>query len=97
MELGLNKKFKNDVFKSPLENSYQLLEKINDIKFTNREIDVVACIASGRVATKTIASFLSIEPKTVEVYTRNIRVKFGCSSRDSIVNYLERTKKIFSC
>lgn len=84
---------KNNVFKLPLETSYQDLKDINNIKLTHREIDVLACIANGRISTKTIASFLSIEPKTVEVYIRSIRVKLGCNSRESIVQYIEKAKK----
>jgi len=81
------------LFRLPLEISYKSLEHINRIKFTPREIDVVACIISGRAATKTIASFLSIESKTVEVHTRNIRLKLECNSRESIVQFIEKAGK----
>lgn len=82
-----------DLFRLPLDTSYQSLEKFNGIKFTRREIDIVSCIISGRAATKTIASFLSIEPKTVEVHTRNIRLKLECNSRENIVNFIEKAGK----
>ncbi len=44
---------------------------INNIRFTSREIDVIACIVHGKNA-KGIASFLSNEDKQIE--TRNIKV-----------------------
>lgn len=81
------------LFKHPLDLTYQSLESINGVKFTPREIDVMACIISGRPAAKTIASLLSIEPKTVEVYIRNIRLKLGVNSRESIVNFIEKSGK----
>src|SRR3990167_7766669 len=41
------------------------LRNINKIKFTHREIDIIAYLLSGKSA-KTIASCLSISPKTIE-------------------------------
>lgn len=81
------------LFSLPFNTSYRSLRNINGIKFTFREIDVIACIISGRGSTKTIASFLSIEPKTVEVHTRNIRLKLNGPSRENIVNFIEKEGK----
>jgi tetratricopeptide (TPR) repeat protein/DNA-binding CsgD family transcriptional regulator len=66
---------------------------INGIKFTPREIDILACILSGRTAKK-IASFLSLSPKTVENYIHNISIKLECNSRESIIDFLEASDKV---
>lgn len=55
---------KNKEMRLPEDIYYRDLEVINEIKFTPREIEVIAFIVSGR-ATKKIASFLSLSPKTV--------------------------------
>lgn len=68
------------------------LTTIGGIPFTNREIDVLACILSGRSAKK-IASFLSIASKTVESHIRNIMLKLECNSQESIIDFVEKTDK----
>src|ERR1043165_831037 len=69
---------------------YPKITQINGIKITSKEVDIIACILNGR-STKTIASFLSISPKTVETHLRNIMQKLGCHSRESIINFFENT------
>lgn len=69
------------------------LSSINNIKFTQREIDIISFIVNGR-STKKIASFLSIAPKTVENYVRNIMIKLECNSRESIIDFIERSNKL---
>ncbi len=64
---------------------------INNIPFTNREIDVVACLLGGR-STKKIALFLLISPKTVENHIHNIMLKLGCNSREHIIDHLEKSE-----
>ena len=68
------------------------LEKINGIYFTPREIDIIACILSGRVAKRT-ASLLSISHRTVEQHTRNIMHKISCGSKDGIIEFVEKSDK----
>ncbi len=71
------------------------LEKINGIKFTWREIDIVAFMAHGK-STKKIASFFSISPRTVENHVRNIMIKIECNSREAIVDFFEKSQEIQS-
>lgn len=71
---------------------YKKLEKISNICFTNREIDIIACIVNGRSAKK-IANFLSIAPKTVDNHARNIMLKIRCNSRESIIDFVERSDR----
>lgn len=66
---------------------------INNIRFTPREIDMLACLLNAR-STKKIASFLSIYPKTVRNHIHNIMIKLGCNSRDSILDFMERSEKL---
>jgi tetratricopeptide (TPR) repeat protein/DNA-binding CsgD family transcriptional regulator/GTPase SAR1 family protein len=69
------------------------IDKINGIKFTPREVDILSCLLGGRTAKK-IASFLLLSPKTIENYIHNIMVKLECNSRESIVNFLEKSDKV---
>jgi tetratricopeptide (TPR) repeat protein len=71
---------------------YGNLEIISGIKFTRREIDIIACILSGR-GRKTSASLLSIAEKTVETHTHNIMIKLGCTSHESIREKIEKSDK----
>lgn len=77
---------------SPLAVYYDHLATLNGIRFTPREIDIIACILNGRSA-KTIPSLLSIAPKTVAAHIENIRSKAGCSSRESIIDFVENSEK----
>lgn len=72
---------------------YKALEVITNVKFTPREIDVLACMLNGRTSQKAIASFLSISPRTVETHTRNIMNKVGYSSWEGIREFIERSGK----
>lgn len=58
------------------------------IKFTSRELDIIACIVNNK-STKKIALILSISPRTVEVYVSNILSKISMNSRESIIDFVE--------
>lgn len=77
-----------------LQNIYgEHLKLINGVKLTRREIDIIAFFICGRSAKK-IASFFAISPKTVENHTHNIMLKLGCHSRESIIDFIERSDKL---
>lgn len=78
----------------PLDIYYAHLKVLNGISFTPREIDIIACILNGRSA-KTIPALLSIAPKTVAAHMENIRSKAGCSSRESIIDFVEISEHCF--
>lgn len=68
------------------------LRSIGSIGFTQREVDVIACIVNLR-STKKISIFLSISPKTVENYIRNIMLKINCNSREQIIDFVEKSNE----
>jgi len=68
------------------------LKEINGIKFSQREIDVIACLLNGR-STKKTASLLGLSPKTIETHMRNIMLKLDCNSRGSILDFIEKSNK----
>src|SRR3990167_964478 len=72
---------------------YGSLEVINGIRFTPREIDIIACVLNGRSA-KTIPSLLAISAKTVATHLANIRAKTGRPSRESIISFVEKSGKL---
>lgn len=66
------------------------MKAIDNIQFTHREIDIIACLLSGR-GTKAISTLLSIAPRTVETHIRNIMRKMGCNSQDGIREFIEKS------
>lgn len=54
------------------------------IKLTQRELDCISCLKKGYTVKET-AEFLSISPRTVEVYYNNLRVKFGCKRKRELI------------
>lgn len=67
------------------------LKKIAGISLSPREIDIIACLLSGK-GVKAIASFLQLSPRTVESYIRSIMLKFGCNSREGIIEFVEKSE-----
>ncbi|MBY0500940.1 MAG: tetratricopeptide repeat protein [Alphaproteobacteria bacterium] len=68
------------------------LQTINGVKLTRREVDIISFFVCGRSAKK-FASFFNISPKTVESHTHNIMLKLGCNSRESIIDFIEKSDK----
>lgn len=83
---------KNIAIKLPREIYFNNLQIINEVTFTSREIDIIACILQGRTAKK-IAFLLRIAPKTVENHLRNIMLKINCSSKEKIIDFIEKSGK----
>lgn len=71
------------------EDIYTDLKLIKNIAFTQRELDVIACILAGRKPKK-IGTLLSIVTKTAEHHIHNIKQKIGCSAQDSIIDFVEK-------
>ncbi len=71
----------------------EYVTNINNINFTRREIDILACLLSARGTSK-IATFLSISPKTVVNHIRNIMLKAECNSREGIIDFIEKSNKV---
>ncbi|MBN9413238.1 MAG: hypothetical protein J0H12_04870 [Candidatus Paracaedimonas acanthamoebae] len=60
---------RNDFNNYSFLNDSQPFQIMEGIKFTSREIDIIACFLRGRTQ-KTIANFLSVAPRTIETHTR---------------------------
>lgn len=69
------------------------LKTIQGLTFTEREIDIIACVLQGRPV-KRIAVLLVISPKTVATHLRNIMLKMGCNSQDKIIDFVEKSGKL---
>lgn len=65
------------------------LTMINEVKFSKREIDVIACRLNGRGAGET-AQLLSISQNTVETHIYNVQIKIGHAP---FVAFFERSNK----
>lgn len=88
---------KNNEISYPEEIYIKYLAVINCIKFTPREMEVIACILD-RKSIKWIANFLSDEDKSIgkaaiESHIMNIRRKIRGSSRESIIDFIEQSDK----
>jgi DNA-binding CsgD family transcriptional regulator len=75
-----------------IEEYYLNLRIINNFRFTNREIDILASLLGGK-SSKKIASLLSISPKTAEIHLRNIMLRIGCNSREALIEFTEKSDK----
>ena len=62
---------------------------INNVSFTKREMDTIACILNNR-GEKKIASLLAISPSTVRTHIRNIMQKLRSNSRENIIDFMEK-------
>ena len=82
--------YKNNKLVLPQEIYATQLKKINAVALSQREIDIIACILSGRSA-KGTAHFLSISFRTVQVHTYNAMKKLECTSRESMIALIERS------
>lgn len=82
----------NNGIDSEKTSSFLQIEAISGIKFTPREIDILACIIGRRTAKK-VALSLHISPKTVENHIRNIMQKLECNSREGIIDFIERAQE----
>lgn len=69
---------------------YDHLKIINGVSFTPKEIDVIACLLGGRT-TKTIAQILFVKEKTVETHKYNVMRKLEGNSKESIINFIEKS------
>jgi tetratricopeptide (TPR) repeat protein/DNA-binding CsgD family transcriptional regulator len=66
------------------------LNTLQGLKFSSREIDILSCFIGSRTAKK-IASLLSLSPRTVENYIRNLMLKIECNSKDGIMEFIENS------
>jgi DNA-binding CsgD family transcriptional regulator/shikimate kinase len=78
-----------------LPNGYfNQLETINDVLFTAREIDTIACVTNMRGSSK-IASILDISPRTAETHIVNIKRKIDKNAREGVIDFVERSGKAY--
>lgn len=70
------------------------LREISGISFTQREVDVLACIVVHNRSEKMIASILSVSPRTIGTHTSNIMKKLGNSTRENIRNIANKSGKL---
>lgn len=70
------------------------LREISGISFTQREIDVLACIVVHNRSEKMIASILSVSPRTIGTHTSNIMKKLGNSTRENIRYIANKSGKL---
>lgn len=65
--------------------------KVSGIKFSLREIDVMACIMNGRTSKKSIATTLGINYSTAATHIRHILSKIQHSSWEGIREFVEKS------
>lgn len=69
------------------------LSTINKIRFTRREIDVIACLVNALGAKKT-ATLLGLKLSGVNSHLVNIRSKLECNSGAAIISFIEDSSKL---
>jgi len=73
----------------PKFSSYAIDEYLPDYRLTDREIECLFLLIRGKSA-KEMGKFLSISPRTVEVYIENIKQKMHASTRSEIIDKAEK-------
>lgn len=66
------------------------ISAVKGIKFTSREIDIIAAIIHNR-SDKKISQILSISPRTVSTHVHNIMLKASVNSKDSIIDLVQES------
>lgn len=74
--------------------SPSIIRNLNNIKFTNRELDIISLLLAGKSVAH-IAIFFAISPKTVEIHLRNIMGKLGCNSKESLLDCIDNSNKSY--
>jgi DNA-binding CsgD family transcriptional regulator len=64
------------------------LDVIMGVKFTLREIDVISCILTGKIA-KSMSSVLGIETRTYETHYSNIKKKLQINTKEQLIDLIE--------
>ena len=67
--------------------------QIKGITFTERELDIIACIMHLK-GSKKIAQILGISPRTIEGHIQNLLHKIGVNSREDIKEEIEDSSEI---
>ena len=75
---------------------YENLKIIGNVKFTSREIDVIACILNGRTKHKEIAILFSIAPGVVEAHKSNINRKLQHITGLNVREFVEKSDKYYA-
>ncbi|MES2203829.1 MAG: helix-turn-helix transcriptional regulator [Pseudomonadota bacterium] len=65
--------------------TYQVDHYGDDLKLTSRETECLFLLIRGK-SVKEMAQFLTLSPRTVEVYIENIKLKMEVSSRSQIID-----------
>lgn len=86
---GLRMSSANTALETLYENH---LKEIEGIRFTRRQIDIIACLLSGW-SQKRIASYLSIETSTVQSHLNTLAQKLGSGGKNRILIFVEQSGK----
>ncbi|MBN9412958.1 MAG: tetratricopeptide repeat protein [Candidatus Paracaedimonas acanthamoebae] len=63
---------------------------IKGIRFTPRQVDIIACLISGGTG-KSISSLLDIEVKTLEAHKKSIGERIGGGIQEDIIAFVQRS------
>lgn len=80
---------KSEIDSNPKYGSYITHEYPADFKLTHRETECLFLLIRGKTA-KEIGKFLTISPRTVEVYVENIKRKMCVNSRSDLIDKAEK-------
>jgi|GEM_PF-1901886 len=80
------------ITRNRLEEHYKDLKEIHGVKFTPRQIDIIACIINGRVRWKQISDILDIEVTAVASHMSSIRDRMlqNPGIGNDIISFVER-------
>ncbi len=76
----------------PLTSYIAELRIISGVYFTDKEIDTLACLLSGKTV-KELAPLLLISPKTVNNHVNNIKQKLKNENSKNLISFIEKSDK----
>ena len=76
--------------------NYYLGKEYPDVYFTQREMDCLVQLLNGHTLAGT-AEILSLSPRTVEFYVKNMRMKLGVQSKIELLKKIRKMDFIEHC
>lgn len=86
-DIDFGDKIRHDEVLTKIRARIEHIAKYEDVKLTNRQIECLFYILSGRTA-KEIATLLDLSYRTIETYTEVIKRKFKCSTKPDLIRKL---------
>lgn len=70
--------------------TYYLGINFENIYFTKREAECMLLMLKGKTVNE-MARVLKLSPRTIEYYTKNMKIKLGCRTKYNLIKIIEKS------